>query len=295
MFLRLREVPLASGESFCVRRVSDASFTCPYHFHLEIEIVLVEKGFATLMVCNEPQWIRAGDVFVLGCNTPHLTHNRAGESQGPDWAQTVLVQFLPDCFGNEFIGAPELIGVRRFLDTIQGGGVRVLGELRARIARVMKQLPELSGLDRVMGLLEMLRWLSQSAAEQLLPLTDNPHLEKMHQQDIDRLTRVFRYVQDRFDKDPSLAEVAKVAGMAPASFSRFFRQKTGRTFQNHLIDVRLNEACARLIRTEDTVIEICFGCGFKNLSNFNRLFRKHRLMTPMTFRKSWRDQGSGLI
>ncbi len=75
------------------------------------------------------------------------------------------------------------------------------------------------------------------------------------------------------------------AHMAPESFSRFFRNKTGRTPNRYLIDYRLGIAARLLLTTQHPVSEIGFSCGFNTLSHFNRLFRESKGCTPSEFRE----------
>jgi AraC-like DNA-binding protein len=79
--------------------------------------------------------------------------------------------------------------------------------------------------------------------------------------------------------------VAKVFGMSAGAFSRFFHAATGRTFIKAIGDLRISHACQRLRDTDKTVAEICFDCGFENLSNFNRQFRARKGMAPNEFRQ----------
>ncbi|MBC8009335.1 MAG: helix-turn-helix transcriptional regulator [Burkholderiales bacterium] len=83
----------------------------------------------------------------------------------------------------------------------------------------------------------------------------------------------------------SQAEVARLAGMSPSAFSRFFRREVGKTFQAYLADLRLGIACRQLIETDQRVSEIAFAAGFGNLSNFNRLFQRSRGVAPREFRR----------
>lgn len=288
MFLRLRQFPLSEDESFFVRRITDKDFTCPYHFHLEIEIVLIEKGFTTLLVGNNSVPMTKGDIFILGCNTPHFTHNSPGDSKGPEWAQIVLAHLLPDCFGEKFLHAPEFRSAQSFISLVQGSGYKVKGSLKKQLTPILKGLPDKHGLPRLIDTLTFFHYIASSKQSDLIPLTETREIEKMHQQDVDRLSRVFYHIRNNIGENIRLAEAAKIAGMAPASFSRFFHQKTEQTFQEHLTEVRLNEACARLIQTEDTIIEICHACGFNNLSNFNRHFKTHYKTTPQELRKRYR-------
>ena len=72
--------------------------------------------------------------------------------------------------------------------------------------------------------------------------------------------------------------------MSSVAFSRFFRARTGRTLSDYIIDIRLGYAARMLVDSSKNVSEICYECGFNNLSNFNRAFKTKRGYTPRDFR-----------
>ena len=78
--------------------------------------------------------------------------------------------------------------------------------------------------------------------------------------------------------------------MSPSSFSRFFRQHTDRTLTSYLIDIRLGHAARELVDTSQNISEICYQCGFNNLSNFNRIFKAKRGMSPREFRQIYKKK-----
>ena len=84
--------------------------------------------------------------------------------------------------------------------------------------------------------------------------------------------------------DIRLEDLSALVGMAPSAFSRFFHQRTGRTVVDYLIDIRLGNAARMLVDTTQNISEICYSCGFNNLSNFNRVFKAKRGYTPRDFR-----------
>ncbi len=107
----------------------------------------------------------------------------------------------------------------------------------------------------------------------------------------DRLERaevVFarRHVEDHFRDHLSVEDVAKKTGLSPSHFSTVFRKATGQTFVEHVQRRRVEEAKALLLGTPKTVTEICFQCGFTNLTHFNRVFRRWTGMSPRQYRKS---------
>ena len=99
------------------------------------------------------------------------------------------------------------------------------------------------------------------------------------------------YVNSHFGQNISLAEAAKLAGMTEVSLSRFFKLRTGKTFIDTLNEVRIGHASRMLIETTHSVNEIAYKCGFNNMSNFNRIFKKKKDSTPKDFRQSYTSTG----
>jgi AraC-like DNA-binding protein len=87
-------------------------------------------------------------------------------------------------------------------------------------------------------------------------------------------------------------KVAALVGLSPAPFSRYFRQRMGRTFVTYVNEVRINEACRRLEEQNSTIVQIAFETGFNHLSNFNRHFQKLRGMTPSEYRRLHKGNSS---
>lgn len=85
-----------------------------------------------------------------------------------------------------------------------------------------------------------------------------------------------KYISEHYQEDVRLADMADMVGMTPVSFSRFFHLRTGKTLSDYIIDIRLGFATRLLVDSSQTIAEICYDCGFNNLSNFNRMFRKKR-------------------
>lgn len=99
-----------------------------------------------------------------------------------------------------------------------------------------------------------------------------------------RIDTVTDYVLDHHARTVDIATAAERASMAPAAFSRFFHRSTGRTFTDYVTEVRISSACALLGDSELPVTAIAERAGFRNLSNFNRQFRRHKGLTPTSYR-----------
>ena len=96
---------------------------------------------------------------------------------------------------------------------------------------------------------------------------------------------MLRHVSERLHERLRESDVAAYAGMQVSAFSRFFRRSTGVPFVHYLNRLRINRACEMLIAGDATITEICYACGFNNLSNFNRQFLAAKAMPPSQFRR----------
>lgn len=99
-----------------------------------------------------------------------------------------------------------------------------------------------------------------------------------------RITKVCDYIEKNFQDSVKLSDVAKLVNMSESAFSHFFKKKTGCSFIDYLNSVRIGKASQMLIDTTHSINEICYSCGFNNLSNFIRIFKKFKGPTPSEYR-----------
>jgi len=92
---------------------------------------------------------------------------------------------------------------------------------------------------------------------------------------------------DKFYRDITLEEVAKKANMTKNAFCRYFKKRTNKTFFEFLTEIRIENSCLLLSKEPDiSIAEASYKSGFKNLSHFNRKFKKIKKNTPTEFRKN---------
>ena len=99
------------------------------------------------------------------------------------------------------------------------------------------------------------------------------------------IQQVIRYINLHYTEEIRLSQLAELTDMTPVSFSRFFKLRTGKSLSDYIIDIRLGHATRQLVDSTKTVAEICYECGFNNLSNFNRIFKKKKGCSPKEFRE----------
>jgi AraC family transcriptional regulator len=99
-----------------------------------------------------------------------------------------------------------------------------------------------------------------------------------------RLRRVLAFIEDSYESDVSLAELARVGGMSTFHFAREFKRATGTTPHQYLIKLRVERAKTLLTESELPLVEVSSRTGFSHQSHFTRLFRRLTGTTPQSYR-----------
>lgn len=272
-------------EGFAFKEIRGRGFDCPWHFHSECELILVHRSGGFRMLGDHLAALRAGDLVLIGPNLPHIYQNDEGAPGGAPPVRALLIQFEADCFGEGLMRLAAMGHVRRLLERASLG-LEVRGATRARVAEMMGRMGRMSGVPRIARFLEILDILARSRECRALAspgfaAAGNPF-------DQERMNRVCRHIAERLDRPIFLSEVARLVHLSDGAFSRFFRSHTGKTFPAFVNELRIGRACRLLAENELNVTEIAFGCGFENLSNFNRQFLRLKGTSPSEFRKTVR-------
>jgi AraC-like DNA-binding protein len=101
------------------------------------------------------------------------------------------------------------------------------------------------------------------------------------------MDKVYKYVMEHFTDDIMLEDIAEIANMTPTAFCKFFKGKTQKTFSNFVNEVRIGHA-RKLLYDDLNISEVCFQCGFNNLTNFNKNFKFFTKMSPSEFKTNLR-------
>ncbi len=276
----LQKLPLTFGSSFLIDRFESPYFETPWHYHQEIEIVLCDSGFGKKFVGNHVSDYAEGDLAILGSNLPHWyrADDACYQHQKP---ASIVIHFLDDCFGKDFFKLSEMTEIKHFLETAKLG-IEFYGETRTKIQEKIQNLLKADKVARMLGLIEILHLMSYSKEYRFL--SENA-IVGVSKKDSERMNEVFDYVLKNFKNDINLSEIANKARFSEAAFCRYFKLRTQKTFVEFVNEIRIEYACKLLDENDLNILEICYESGFKNLSNFNRQFRKYTNNNPKTYRQ----------
>ena len=281
----LEKISHDKTRSFALFDFNSRRFDCPFHYHPEVELTLIVNSTGHRYVGDHIGRFAAGDLVLMGSDLPHMYVND-DRYDGP--AHSIVAQFLPTCFGDNFFQLGELKEIRHLLERARVG-LSFHGKTRDKVAPLLAALKEQEGLRRMTSLLGILEILSKS--REVRTLASPAYSPSLALYQGERINRVCELVSRKFKDGITQSEAARTARMSAPSFSRFFRRATNRTFRAFLNEVRIGHASQLLLETDRTVAEVCYESGFGNLSNFNRQFLKLRKVSPRNYRRKRTNAG----
>jgi len=121
-------------------------------------------------------------------------------------------------------------------------------------------------------------------AIQMEPGIVRRRLSKLDPSSLARVTRVVRMIDSDPEVPHNLNGLAQIARLSPYHFIRVFEELTGVTPHQYLLRIRLRRAAIRFREESTNISDIALGCGFGDVSNFNRTFRAEFGMSPRVYR-----------
>jgi AraC-like DNA-binding protein len=257
-------------------------FSTPWHYHPEVEIVLVKKSFGEKYIGSSITEFIPGDLAMIGSYLPHYYKNSPEfYKEGSDlMAKSLVIHFNEEFIGNSFLDAPESFLLRQLLENSKRG-IQFGKQFSEDLEEEFMSLADKESMDRMIGLLSVLNRMSKTDDFQFL--TSDP-IYLNNNVDSDRIKKVFEYVMQNYKEEIKLNDIAGLANMSESAFSRYFKKRTRKTFSTFLTEIRIEHACKLLQKDKHSVSEISFESGFNNLSNFNRQFKSVKNTTPLNYR-----------
>lgn len=291
----LEKINKPFDQSFYSKEVYKPYFTAPWHFHPEIEILLVMLGNGSRYVGDSIKNFYPGDLVIVGSKTPHVwsCSPEYYKPQNKKLSKAICVQFEEDFLGKHFFGVPEVHRINDLLDRSKRG-VRFIGNGRNEIAKYVEELHFQVGMKRLLHLITILDIMSLTKDFHYLSSL-NYSVPRISKDDTERMEIIYNYVLSNFTKEISLKEVSSLVSMVPHSFCRYFKSKFNNVFSLFVNEVRIGHSCKLLIENKLSVSQICYESGFNHLSNFNKQFKKMKGMTPSQFQEKFYNKSLGAI
>ncbi|WP_117881595.1 helix-turn-helix transcriptional regulator [Aureibaculum luteum] len=277
-----REItPLAAEDSFLVfDRVKD-DFDFPIHFHPEYELNFIHNGKGVRRVVGDS--LEEIDDLELVLVGPNLSHGWELYHCDKKEIHEITIQFHDDLFDSKMLSRRIFKPIKDLFNRANHGilfSKKITQDLMPRILKLSK----IDSIDYFLELISILHDLANSRNQRLLStyISQNENFENSK-----KIKKVYEYVQANFERKITLNEISELANMSAVSFNRFIKKRTGKTFVEYTNDTRISYATRWLIETDLSIGEIAFKCGFNNIANFNRVFKKVKDCTPSEYKEEF--------
>ncbi len=277
--------PLMGKDVLYIAERRKKEFTYPIHNHKVFELNFVEHAPGVRRIVGDSNEV-IGDYDLVLITSPDLEHVWEQNDCISEDIHEITVHFEFDFSDeNSIFARNPFTSVRKMMNEARKG----LCFPMAAIMKVYQLLNTLSsesdGYYAFMKFLTILYELSRCDGARTLATSSYAKVEVAS--DSRRVLKVKDYISKNYMNEIRLNDVASLAGMSPSAFSRFFKLHTGRNLSDYIIDMRLGYASRMLVDSTHSIAEIGYGCGFNNLSNFNRIFKKKKGCSPSEFRENY--------
>lgn len=275
-----REITTLNNEDFfIVLNNFQAKFDFPIHYHPEYELNLVFNSKGKRIIGDSIQDYQDTDFVLIGPNTPHMW---SGVNDHDD-VRVITIQFRSDIISEGKINKKLMAPVKDMLQKAYRG-IEFSPETQLIFKKRLIDLCDKTGFDSHLEFLSIIYDLSISRNQRLL--CSSSYVNQYETSKSRRIEKVTNYINTNYSGQLKIKEVAELVNMSETAFSHFFKKRTHRSFSDFLHDVRIGNATRLLTDSEKSIAEIGYECGFNNLSNFNRIFKKKKGCTPSEFKKN---------
>lgn len=282
-----------AGLGFLIKEYVQTYFTSPFHFHDLYELIWIKKSYGKLYAGKHMMNFQEGDVYLFGPGFGHCFYNEKAFIEQGEKAHAVAIFFKEDFLGQGFFDNTAYIKIRDLLDKSLFG--LHIQHTSPQIYELFEHVPTQNGMDELISFLQLLNEVSRLPQSDVKVLNETQSAMKLTNKDSARLEPVLKYVIENFRDELDSKTAASLIHLNDAAFCRYFKRRMEQTFSQFVNNVRITHATNLLLTEEWDILRICYECGFKNLSYFNRQFREITGQSPKEYRKAFQGNSNTLV
>ncbi len=282
--------PFAIYHTYFTRK---GTFIMP-HWHDEVEILYFSKGNFQLEINMEKFQVNSESIYFIN---PGELHSITMETD--------------DCYEDAMVFSPEILNFDSY-DTVQIQLIRPIQKGCMAFPRcIFPDHPAFTAIrNTFMDIINSFEYilskeffLSNSAIAdnltaqlyiksylmRIFAILSSYKLftstEKNSDKHIEDIKMVLAYIKDNYREKIYISDLAEQVSLNEQYFCRFFKKVMGRSPIEYVNEYRIKQSLRLLEDTNLSVVEVCLECGYNNLGNFLREFKKHTGTTPLQYRK----------
>lgn len=252
----------------------------PWHWHGEVEILMIVSGKLKFITPYNDYELNAGDIIFATSNLLHCT-KAIGDFPG---------------IHKEFIFSPLLIGgspesaiAQKYVIPFINFGPEVIyipaNHPKSDIFTNSLNTAYEICTNKPEGYELYIRHLMETVWMELKTISADTtvHRPKRTASE-ERIRTMIHYLEENFSLEITVSDIAATANVSPRECSRCFKHQLGTTPMDYLLSLRINKACEMLQNTDYAISDIAMRCGFSSSSYFTKLFHAKSGVTPRQYR-----------
>ena len=283
-------IPVAMENSIVVQEDIQPHFYNHLHRHNETQITWVMKGEGTLIAGNYMQRFKPGDIYIIGANQPHIFKSDPAyfDKRKKKEIHELTIFFNPEGFFHSILELPESKTMKKFVESTLSG-LQVPTDEQKKIADEMLVVKNSKQGYRLASFIHLLQtmtsvkeWRTLATISAEYSFTDMEGL---------RMNDVYQFTMTHYSENVKLKQVADVAYLTPQAFCRYFKKHTRKTYIAFLSEIRISEACKKIIAGEfNSISSIAYDTGFSSAVSFNRVFKKITGKSPKQYLREYNQK-----
>lgn len=285
-------IPVAGQQSVIVQEDIQHYFYHHLHRHNETQITWIVEGEGTLIAGNYMQPFQSGDIYVLGANQPHVFKSDPiyFDKRKRKKVHSLTIFFNPEGGLRPLLDLPEMKSVKRFICQTEYG-LQLPAIQQARFINEIMAVKNSRLGSRMAAFIAMLQAMSEikewKTLATLSPAYSFSDLEGL------RMNDVYQFTMKHYAENIRLQQVAEIAYLTPQAFCRYFKKHTRKTYVLFLSEIRINEACKKIISGDfDSISSVAYETGFNSAVSFNRVFKKVTGQSPREYLREYQRKAS---
>lgn len=267
-----------------IERYRDAEWSKGLSIHETFEMVYIKSGEGLFEIGDQSVDVGPNDIVIIKPNRYHKLN--VTSDGGCDF---IVLYFK---FMNQSSHALSEVSLEDFINFVSGKDSGAFIKLKVSqkndiivlLNRILKEkVSDQLGSDLLnyLMLMELFVLISRALKAEWENSIKNksPKIKEL-------MHSAIQFVLNNYEREISITDIAKYVFLSPSYFTRAFKEDTGLSPMQYLLNIRIKRSCELLAETDLKVGDIAHSVGFSNQQRFNDMFKKQTNMTPMQYRNS---------
>jgi len=251
----------------------------PLHLHPNWELALF--NFAQGITCiNGNHIFKINTRQVLFFLPPNMLHGYYFNNKILTSATVTKIVFTTDLLNSKLLNKLSFIALKKLF--IKANGGLVFNNINSN--QIMEYFSIIGQNNSFLCIINLLKLLYAMTKEKYALVLNETHLiTKTENTSVINAEAINCCINEHFQENICLKKISLLFNVSEATFARYCKIHTGKSFTELVIEKRIRHAIQLLAHHQKTIKDVAYSCGFNNVTHFNRIFKMHTGLAPKNY------------